>query len=265
MHCNDRHQRHEDDWQCCWSKWTDQIWLNLHSSPVPNYNPCIHLSQTFFPLFFCLDQRTIFIDNITRCFRDQSDLIWSSLLANYILLHSWVFFGGCIDDWFRLNNYFYRGLHCLFWTRLISRCFCILGLFLALQILTSKRSFGAPRLSGFWINNNLGHSVQPVCHVFGSTTIRVIRCNLSVTFLDQQQSGSFGAPCPSRFWINNNAFKKSLISTAVGSDPLRAECLRRKAGREIFTTSELVIAQRSILYKIMQCRWQIWWKWMFCL
>ena len=61
---------------------------------LPNYIPCIHLSQTFLTLFFCFDQRRIFIDNITRCFRDQSDLIWSSLVANYILLlHSWAFFG----------------------------------------------------------------------------------------------------------------------------------------------------------------------------
>ena len=33
--------------------------------------------------FFCFGQRTIFIDNITHCFRDQSDLIWRPSVANY--------------------------------------------------------------------------------------------------------------------------------------------------------------------------------------
>jgi len=39
-----------------------------------------------------------------------------------------------------------------------------------------------------------GRLVPRVCHVFGSTTILVLGCPLSVTFLDQQQSWSLGAP-----------------------------------------------------------------------
>ena len=42
-------------------------------------------------------------------------------------------------------------------------------------------------------------------------------------------------------------FMKSLISTAVGSGPLRAERRRREVRHEIFTTPELVTARRSIL------------------
>ena len=42
-------------------------------------------------------------------------------------------------------------------------------------------------------------------------------------------------------------FMKRLISTAVGSGPLRAERRRREARREIFTTPELVTARPSIL------------------
>ena len=42
-------------------------------------------------------------------------------------------------------------------------------------------------------------------------------------------------------------FIKSLISTAVGSGPLRALRRRHEARREIFTTPGLVTAPRSIL------------------
>ena len=47
-----------------------------------------------------------------------------------------------------------------------------------------------------------GRLVPRVRHVFGSTTIRVIRCTLSVTFLDQQQC--FHEKFD-QHWINNNA------------------------------------------------------------
>ena len=40
---------------------------------------------------------------------------------------------------------------------------------------------------------------------------------------------------------------KSLISATFGSGPLRAECRRHEARREIFTTPGLVAARRSIL------------------
>ena len=78
---------------------------------------------------------------------------------------------------------------------------------------------------------------------FWKTTILVIRCTLSVTFLDQQQSGSFAAPCPSPFWINNDVFMKSLISTAVGSSPLQA-----RGGRYI--NEKLSKADKSVFLKL---------------
>ena len=65
-----------------------------------------------------------------------------------------------------------------------------------------------------------------------------------------------GALCAKRFWIREDPtgklcvtflHQRGLISTAVGSDPLRAERRRREARREIFTNPELVTARRSIL------------------
>ena len=45
-----------------------------------------------------------------------------------------------------------------------------------------------------------------------------------------------------------------LISTAVGSGPLRAERRRREAGRKFFTNPELVTARRSILGPLAEGR-----------
>ena len=138
-----------------------------------------------------------------------------------------------------------------------------------------------------------GRLVPRVCDVFGSTTILVIGCPLSVTFLDQQQSGSlhygkvimgrrkfnftairrkvslslsnlfgtsrlwvrgtFLVACQSRhiFGSEGHSWQPVRHVTFLGqrdiSGPLRAERRRREARREVFTTLELVTAQRSIL------------------